>query len=165
MIHLAKGNKYIAANVLLVALAFAAAQFLLRSNGPHPKSGQNALVFAGIILYLAVSTVVIARAYYRGGRFQFLDKTRLETEVTTEALIGADRLRTITITLPVSSAGYTALLQTGMLVLKPSAFKTPIRPGDIVTVTASDAARSRTAKATIDTIDGYNQTVSLRLAR
>lgn len=164
MVRLSKGAKYIAANVGLVACIFLALQYFDRANGPHPQSAQAGLLAGGIILYLFASTAIIMRAYYRGQRFQFLDMSPRETAARAEALLGAERLQPVTLTLQVDDAVYQTLVRTASVTLKPEIFKTPIRYGDRVHVRTSDAVSSAYAIATIAEVDGYNQTVTLKLA-
>lgn len=163
MPHFSKGTKYVAANITLVVLAFVVFQYYTHANGSGPQSDRTGMIVGGIALYLLLGGVIVFRAYYRKHRFEFLDRTPMHTAVAAEGLLGAERLKNITLQLHVSEDDFHTLTSTGHLILKPEAFEVPIRAGDAVQVHTGDAGRSGFAPARIADIDGYNQKVTVEL--
>lgn len=159
---LSKATKYTIANLSFAILLYLVARFyfdVMAQPRDGSKGGQYILL--GIVLYVAASVVIVARAYFRRSRLQVVDQSERGSELHAQGLLAADRLKKITLQLSVTAAEYDTLEETGKLVLPPERFDMPIRHHDMVRACTGAGNYQRCVTATIGDIDGYNQHVTL----
>lgn len=158
-----KSTLYLILNLCLgVLFFFAARYFWLLTTTPLSDRQRPGLLVEGLVLFVAASVTVVLRAYYRRDRFRVVDESPAASEASALGLLGAARLKPITLRLEISDDEYRELEHKGELWLTPDRFNMPIKRGDIVRLCTGLDSLERCLITRIDDIDGYNQRVTLK---
>lgn len=159
---IAKPTKYALANLALVLVAFAVYRYYTRVMS-QPRNGSQAarLILLGIVLYTVVAAVIIARAYLRPGRRDFIGQSAQGSEVGAFGMLGASRLKNVTVQLAVSDAEFAKLQADRRLLLPPERFNMPVHNNDTARVTIAGDIYHRSLQATITQVDGVNRRITL----
>ncbi len=161
-----RATKYTLANLALVAVALAVYRYY-RAVEAQPRNGSqfSKLILTGICLYIVIAVVAVVRAYWRQGHYDVVGQSGRASEAGAYGMLGAGRLKNITVPLTLSNAEWNALISDGTLDVSPERFNMPIHRKDIVQATAGEGAYSRSLTASIELIDGVQQRVTLRIVK
>ncbi len=130
------------------------------SSHSHSKSQSQHYILLGIGLYILLSIVIVIRAYIQSEQRAGAYSVR-GVQVSALGLLGADKLKNITVSFVVSEEEFNTLKSNSKLIVNSGRFQVPIRNGDNLRVELGDSVPIKRLRAVIDQIDGVNMKVSI----
>lgn len=161
--QLSKSTKYWFATGGLAVLAVVTIRFVGEAtHQPTDGSRRTYYLVLGVILFVLLAIVAVARAYYRRDRNSIVDESSLGSELAAEGLIAVDRHSPITLTMTVTGAELRTLADTGILTVSTDRFSVPVRKDDAVRLQQGDDNYRQHIYGVVSSIDGVNRQILIK---